>query len=78
MLSLLSQLQSLAATVARLREAQGRAAQAAAAPAAAEHLAVAGGWQGQPSPAATAVDLLTVPPRVTTPDTGHRSSARSR
>ena len=77
-LSLLTQLQSLAATVARLREAQGRAAQAAVARAAAEHLAVAAGRRAQTSSVATVVDLLSVPSSVTGPGPGHRSSARSR
>jgi hypothetical protein len=77
-LALLAQLQSLAATVANLREAQGRAAQAAAARAAAEHLAVAAGRQAQPPPAATLVDLLSVPARVAATGSGHRPSARSR
>jgi hypothetical protein len=77
-LALLAQLQSLAATVASLREAQRRAAQAAAARAAAEHLAVAAGRQAQPPPAATLVDLLPVPQRVAATSPGHRASARSR
>jgi hypothetical protein len=46
-LALLAQLQSLAATVARLRETQGLAAQAAAARAAAEKLAIARSAQGR-------------------------------
>jgi hypothetical protein len=77
-LALLAQLQSLAATVARLREAQGRAAQAAAARAAAEHLAVAGGRQSRAPSVATVLDVLSVPPRATTPGPEHRPSARSR
>lgn len=77
-LSLLTQLQSLAATVARLREAQGRAAQAAAARAAADRLAVAGRRRAQASSVTPMVDLLSVPSRVTGPGPGHRSSARSR
>lgn len=77
-LALLAQLQSLAATVASLREAQGRAAQAAAARAAAEHLAVAAGRQTQPPPAATMVDLLSVPARVTAQGLGHRPPPRGR
>lgn len=77
-LALLAQLQSLAATVASLREAQGRAAQAAAARAAAEHLPGAVGRQAQPPPAATLVDLLSVPARVAATGPRHRSSGRSR
>jgi hypothetical protein len=76
-LALLAQLQSLAATVARLREAQGRAAQAAAARAAAEHLAASARRQVQQPPAATLVDL-SVPSRVTAPGPAHRPAARSR
>jgi hypothetical protein len=49
-LALLAQLQSLAATVARLRETQGLAAQAAAARAAAEQLAIAQPVQGRRVP----------------------------
>ncbi len=74
-LALLAQLQSLAATVARLREAQGRAAQAAAARAAAEHLAASAPRQVQQPPAATLVDL-SVPSRAPSPE--HRGSARIR
>jgi len=77
-LALLGQLQSLAATVASLREAQGQVAQAAAARAAAEHLAVAGGRQAQPPSVAPVVDLLSVPPRVTAPGPEHRPSAHGR
>jgi hypothetical protein len=77
-LALLAQLQSLAVTVARMREAQGRAAQAAAARAAAEQLAVAGGRQSQAPSVAALVDVLSVPPRATAPGLGHRPSARSR
>jgi hypothetical protein len=77
-LALLAQLQSLAATVARMREAQGRAAQAAAARAAAEHLAVAGGRQSQAPSVAALIDVLSVPPRATASGPGHRPSARSR
>ena len=77
-LALLAQLQSLAATVASLRDAQGRAAQAAAAWTAVEHLAVVVGRQAESPPSATVVDLLSAPSRVTAPGRGHRSSARSR
>ena len=77
-LALLAQLQSLAATVASLREAQGRAAQAAAARAAAEHLAASARRQVQPPPAATMVDLLSVPSTATAPGPAHRPTARRR
>jgi len=77
-LALLAQLQSLAIAVARMREAQGHAAQATAARAAAEHLAVAGGRQAQASSAAPVVDVRSVPPRATAPGAGHRASSRSR
>ena len=76
-LALLAQLQSLAATVASLRDAQGRAAQAAAAWTAVEHLAVVVGRQAESPPSATVVDLLSAPSRVTAPGRGHRSSART-
>jgi hypothetical protein len=77
-LALLAQLQSLAVTVASLREEQGRAAQAAAARAAAEHLAASARRQVQPPPAATMVDLLSVPSRATAPGPAHRPTARRR
>jgi hypothetical protein len=77
-LALLAQLQSLAATVARSREAQGRAAQAAAARAAAEHLAAVGRRQSQAPAVAPLNDVLSVPPRVTASGPGHRPSARGR
>lgn len=77
-LALLAQMESLAATVASLREAQGRAAQAAAARAAAEHLAVARGRQAQSPSVTPVVDLLSVPPRVTAPGPEHRPSAHRR
>ncbi len=77
-MALLGQLQSLATTVASLREAQGQVAQAAAARAAAEHLLPARGRPAQSPSAAPGVDLLSVPPRVTAPGPGHRPSAHSR
>jgi len=77
-LALLGQLQSLAATVASMREAQGQVAQAVAARAAAEHLLPAGGRQAQPPAVAPGVGLLSVPPRVTAPGPEHRPSAHSR
>jgi hypothetical protein len=77
-LALLKQLQSLAATVARMREAQGRAAQAATARAAAEHLAAVGGRQSQAPAVAALIDVLSVPPPATASGPGHRPSARSR
>jgi hypothetical protein len=76
-LALLAQLQSLAATVARLRETQGFAAQAAAARAAAEQLAGIGGRRAEAPSVVTLVDLLSAPSRAATPDLGHRPSARS-
>ena len=77
-LALLAQLQSLAVTVASLREAQGRAAQAAAARAAAEHLAASARRPVQPPPAATMVDLLSVPSRATAPGPAPPPTARRR
>ncbi len=77
-LALLAQLQSLAATVARLRETQGFAAQAAAARAAAEQLAGVGGRRAEAPSVVTLVDLLSAPSRAATPDLRNRPSARSR
>jgi hypothetical protein len=77
-LALLEHLQSLAATVARMREAQGRAAQAAAARAAAEHLAAAGGRRSQAPAVAALIDVLSVPPRATSSGSGHRPPGRGR
>jgi len=78
LLKLLAQLQSLATAVAKLREAQGQAAQAAAALAAAEHLRVAEGRHAQAPSVPTMVDVLSVPTRATSPSQGHRPATRGR